>query len=71
MNGFPAQERRDHARPSRLRPVATLVVAGVIAALAGCAGRTDGALAPTPLRAAGASSVEMLIATTRAPTGRP
>lgn len=50
-----------------------LAVAGLGCALglAGCAARGEGGLAPTPLRAAGTSRVEMLVATTRAPTGAP
>ena len=44
---------------------------GCALVLAGCAGRGEGGLSPTPLRAAGSSRVEMLVATTRAPTGTP
>ncbi len=57
-------------RPARLS-VAALLGAGVVLAVAGCTVRGEGGLAPTPLRAAGTSRVEMLVATTRAPTGMP
>lgn len=46
-------------------------VIAVVLGLAGCAGHAAGGLAPTTLGAAGASRVDMLVVTTRAPTGRP
>ncbi|WJR68240.1 alpha/beta hydrolase [Neorhizobium sp. CSC1952] len=48
-----------------------IAVAAVLAVLAGCAGRPEGVLIPNSAQAAGASKVDVLVATTRRPTETP
>ena len=50
---------------------AHLAALALALALAACSGRPDGVMAPTTLSAEGTSKVDMLVVTTRAPTGDP
>ena len=58
--------RRRSIRPHRLA-----VLLAAVLLLAGCGDRPEGVLAPTTLSATGTSTVDMLVVTTRAPTGDP
>ena len=48
-----------------------IAVVTVLSVLAGCAGRPEGVLIPTQTQAAGTSTVDVLVATTRRPTETP
>lgn len=61
-----------HEAGRRIPPGVLLVLVMILSILAGCAGRPKGVMTPVPpAQASGTSQVDMLVATTRQPSGDP